>query len=113
MRQEEMPDPEVPDAQRLQLRPSLHEIVRETARHFGVAEAALYRHGKGRGNLPRTVAMALCRRPGGYPLKDIAQVLHVGSYTSVSVAARRLGERLREDEPLQKQVDDLKKRRFG
>ena len=113
MRRDEAPDPEVPDAQWLRLRPTLHEIMRETAWHFGVEEATLYRHGKGRGNLPRAVAMALCRRPGGYPLKDIAQVIQVGSYSSVSAATRRLDERLREDGRLRKQVDDLAKKLFG
>jgi hypothetical protein len=60
LRHDEAPDPEVPEAQRIRLRPPLNEIVRETARHFGVEEDALLRHGKGRGNLPRAVAMALC-----------------------------------------------------
>jgi len=86
MRRGEPPDPEVPDAERIRLRPTLHEIVQETARYFGVEEATLYHYGKGRGNLPRVVAMALCRRPGGYPLKEIAQVMYVGvvSYSCVA-----------------------------
>jgi len=103
----------VPEAQRIWLRPPLNEIVRETARHFGVEEDALLRQGKGRGNLPRAVAMALCRSPGGYPLKDIAQVLQVGNYASVSAAARRLAVRLQEDGNLQQQVEQLEKRLFG
>jgi hypothetical protein len=64
MRHDEVYDPEVPDAQRIRPRPALNEIVRETARHFGVEESSLLRPGKGRGNLPRAVAMALCRNPG-------------------------------------------------
>lgn len=86
MRRGEPPDPEVPDAKRIRLRPILHEIVQETARYFGVEEATLYHHGKGRGHLlPIVVAMTLCCRPGGYPLKEIAQVMYVGvvSYSCV------------------------------
>lgn len=67
MRRGESPDPEVPDAKRIRLRLTLHEIVQETARYFSDQEATIYQHGKGQGNLPIAVAMALCRRRGGYP----------------------------------------------
>jgi hypothetical protein len=112
MRRDEPPDPEVPDAKWIRLRPTLCKILQETARYFGVNEATIYQHGKGRGNLPRAVAMTLCRRPGGYPLKDIIQVMQVGSSSTVSVAAKRLDERLRKDGKLKKQVDALKRRLF-
>ncbi|MGH8072142.1 MAG: hypothetical protein ACRERE_44305 [Candidatus Entotheonellia bacterium] len=112
MRHGEPPDPEVPDAKRIRLRPTLHEIVQETARHFGVEEATLYHHGKGRGNLPRVGAMALCRRPGGYPLKAIAQVMSVRSSSTISVATKRLGEKLRNESTMRKEVEGLKQRLF-
>jgi hypothetical protein len=112
MRRGKPPEPEVPDAKRIRLRPTLREIVQETARYFGVEEATLYHHGKGRGNLPRVVAMALCRRPGGYPLKEIAQVMYVRSPSTISVATTRLGERLRNDSTVRKEVERLQQRPF-
>jgi len=50
--------------------------------------------GRSQGNLPRQVAMALARSPGGYSLTQIAKTLKVGHYSSVSVAATRLKKKL-------------------
>ena len=108
-------DPEVPEAQRLLPRPSLATIARATAAHFLVEPNSLYRESRGRGNanVPRAVAMALSRRPGGYPLKEIAQVFRVGNYASVSVAIRRLQDRLGEDRALRRALAALRRSLFG
>jgi putative transposase len=103
-------DPEIPEAKRITRRPTLEAIVRVTAEHFGVNPEDLFRDG--RGNLPRAVAMAVSRSPGGYPLKEIAQVFRVGAYASISVAARRLNKRIREDRVLKRQVEAIKHRLF-
>jgi REP element-mobilizing transposase RayT len=108
-------DPEVPEAKRLLPRPSLASIARATAAHFRVEAKSLYRESRGRGkaNVPRAVAMALSRRPGGYPLKEIAQVFRVGNYASVSVAIRRLRDRLGEDRALARALATLRRSLFG
>jgi putative transposase len=108
-------DPEVPDTKRLLPRPSLPTIARATAAHFRVEPASLHRESRGRGNanVPRAVAMTLSRRPGGYPLTQIAQAFKVGNYASVSVAIRRLQERLQEDRALGRMLAALRRSLFG
>jgi chromosomal replication initiation ATPase DnaA len=99
-------DPEIPEAKRIPIRPTLEAIVRVTAEHFGVSPEDLFR--EGRGNLPRAVAMALSRSLVGYPLKEMAQVFRMGAYASISVTARRLKEKMREDRVMNSQVDAIK-----
>lgn len=57
--------------------------------------------------------MALSRRPGGYPLTEIARAFKVGNYASVSVAIRRLQERLQEDRALGRMLAALRRSLFG
>jgi chromosomal replication initiation ATPase DnaA len=57
--------------------------------------------------------MALSRRPGGYPLTEIAQAFGLGNYASVSVAIRRLQERLGEDAALGRRLTALRRSLFG
>jgi hypothetical protein len=52
------------------------------------------------------------RRPGDDPLKEMAQLFQVGADSSVSVAARRLKERMRVDRVLQSEVDAIKHQLF-
>ena len=102
-------DKEVPDARRLTMRPGVKRIIEVTANAFDVAPAALgtARRGRGAKNAPRLVAMALCRNPGGFTLKEIASAFGVSHYSSVSVAASRLKARLAEDPVLQSLVDGI------
>ena len=108
------PNPEVPEAKRLLPRPSLTTIAQVTAAHFHVDQGNLYRESRGRGrvNAPRAVAMALSRRPGGYSLKEIAEAFQVGHYSSISVAIRRLQDRVTADRELAKTLVTLRKSLF-
>lgn len=94
--------------------PALPEIYKQVALAFKVKPDHLQVSFRGRsqGNLPRQVAMALARSPGGYSLLAIAKSLQVGHYSSVSVAAARLKKKLETDEPLQRKVDRLKTQLF-
>jgi REP element-mobilizing transposase RayT len=94
--------------------PALPEIFKQVADAFKVKPEHLQLSFRGRsqGNLPRQVAMALARSPGGYSLLAIAKSLKVGHYSSVSVAAARLKKKLETDEPLQRKVDRLKTQLF-
>ncbi|MEE9153608.1 MAG: transposase [candidate division NC10 bacterium] len=107
-------DPEIPEAKRLGPRPSLAVIAQAIAQHFGIERSDLYRESRGRGNTnaPRAVAMALSRRPAGYSLKEIAEALRVSHYSSISVAIRRLRDRLDTDRQLAKTVDRIRKSLF-
>lgn len=102
--------PEVADSRRITAPPSLERIARLTAATFGVDQAELLveRRGRGAGNLPRMVAMALGRHPGGHRLGDIAGYFGVGHYSSVTAAARRLDRRMRDDEGLAATVAELR-----
>ncbi len=105
-------DPEFSQRRLLANSPDIEAIVQQTAEVFGVEPETLYqeRRGRGRGNTPRTVAMALCRTLGGYPLKEIAEEFGVGHYSSVSVAASRLKAHMVDDHKLTRQVEQLRKR---
>ena len=102
-------DKEIPGARRLTARPGVERIIEVTANAFGVAPAALgtARRGRGAENAPRLVAMALCRNPGGFTLKEIAGAFGVSHYSTVSVAASRLKGRLAKDPVLRNLVDGI------
>ncbi len=89
---------------------ALPTIMKFVASAFSVSPKHLQKslRGRGQGNLPRQVAMTLARSPGGYSLQEIADVMHVGHYSSVSVAAARLKTRLNKDDQLRRKVDRLK-----
>jgi len=103
-------DPEVPEARRLQGPASLSRIAAATAAAFGVARETLNerRRGRGGGNLPRMVAMALCRNPGGHSLADIAAAFGGAHYSAVSAAVARLARRMRVDPELAAKVAVLR-----
>jgi putative transposase len=108
-------DPEIPEAKRLRPRPSLTAIARATAAHFRVDQRELLRESRGRGrtNTPRAVALALSRRPGGYTLKEIAHAFKISNYSSVSVAIRRLQDRVEADRSLARSVTTIRSSLFG
>ena len=93
-------------------RPSIKRIVKTTAERFGVRPEWIYasRRGRGSRNIPRLVAMALCRSPGGHSLREIASAFGIGHYASVSVAANRLKSLMDADELLAKDVERIRGR---
>lgn len=104
------PDPEIPATRRVTSAPSKELICRETARSWQVDVKVLYEEGRGRGNPPRAVAMYLCRRLGGYALKDIAAHFGIGAYTSVSMAAHRLVDQMNRDAVLKTKIERISRR---
>ncbi len=104
--------PDVPDRKHIAPRPPIERIVQVTAAQFRVQPKALFRDGRGRGNLPRAIAMTLSRSPCGYPLREIARVFRVGSPSSISVAARRLRQHLADDRGLRRRVAQIRKELF-
>ena len=78
----------------------LAEILNAACAHFDVPRAGLVRTARGRGarNLPRAMAMKLCRDAGGLSLAEIAAAFHVGHYATVSKTIARL-EAAMEEEP--------------
>ena len=96
----------------LRERPSIKRIVKTTAEAFDVGPESIYvsRRGRGSRNIPRLVAMSLCRSPGGHSLIDIARAFGIGHYASVSVAANRLKGLAGEDDALAKQIEKVRGR---
>jgi len=96
----------------LRERPSIKRIVKTTAETFEVPPESIYRSRRGRGsrNIPRLVAMALCRSPGGHSLVDIAEAFGIGHYASVSVAANRLKGLAGADEALTRDLERVRDR---
>lgn len=96
----------------LRERPSIKRIVKTTAESFGVRPESIYasRRGRGSRNIPRLVAMSLCRSPGGHSLLDIASAFGIGHYASVSVAANRLKGLVKADAALAEDVERIRER---
>ena len=106
---------EVPKAEQRIVTPSMDQVVENTARVFGVPVKELFRdaRGRGKGNLPRAVAIMLSREAGGYPLKIIAKRFKMSHYSSVSVGIRRLKERLGKDHAAAIKVRRIEQRLEG
>jgi hypothetical protein len=104
--------PEIPAIKHLREPLPMDRIIAVTASAFGVNKEELLapRRGRGTGNLPRSVAMSLCRSPGGFPIKDIARAFGVGHYSSVSVAAARLRRKSADDPKLAATVTAIRKK---
>jgi len=90
---------EVPDARQLMSRPTIISIINQVAIFFGVERQRLVQSRRGRcqQNLPRSIAIALCRNIGGYSLKEIAREFGVSHYSSISISIRRLMQTLNSD----------------
>lgn len=107
----------LPAAQGMKLSegPQLSDILRTTAMYFNVDEKTLYQsvRGRGGGNTARMVAMALIRRLGGYPLKEIAKLFKVADTSAISVAVRRLDRRLAAEPGLARKFNFIHSGLFG
>jgi putative transposase len=101
-------DPEIPEKKHLQHQVPIATILGKVAESYGLPLERLLRSGRGRGteSIPRMVAMALCRRPGGHSLKSIGDAVQ-STYSGVSAAGIRLTKILQEDAPLSKHVQSL------
>lgn len=88
---------------------SIPEILAHVATHFEVATDDLMaaRRGPGRRNVPRWIAMRLCRDRSGKKLSEIAQIFGLSHYSSVSQTIRRLDRAMVVDESLSQIVDKL------
>ncbi len=95
--------------------PSLRTIMQTVAHHFEVSTKDLCKEmrGRGGGNQPRAITMMIARNPGGYPLKNIAKALKTNDISTISAAAKRMRERLEDDQKLTQSVNSIKKELFG
>jgi putative transposase len=63
--------------------------------------------GGGKKNLPRQMAMYLCKQYTGATLNEIAGYFKMGHYSTVSQAVRRLKDELQHDRLLMKTMNVL------
>lgn len=101
-------DPEIPEKRFLHDPVSLSAILGKVAEEYGMPVEKLCRSGRGRRGegVPRMVAMALCRRPGGHSLNAIGEAVQ-SSYSAVSAAGKRLTKLIQTDPQLSKRVHSL------
>ncbi len=90
---------EVPQAKEFIEKPSIANIIKAVAEEFSVSMESIRLSKKGRGNsnMPRSVALCLCRKLGGHSLKTIAKEFKINHYSAVSVAIKRLNQCLEQD----------------
>ncbi len=80
------------------LAPSMIEIVRVCAAHFGTPAPLLLKDGRAGAGQARSVAIAMCRSLGGYSLKEISEFFRDISPIGVSSALTRV-KTLRRERP--------------
>lgn len=99
---------EIAERKFLQKQLTVEEIIECVADGFKTTPNALLKDGRGRREegLPRIVGMALSRRPGGHSLGEIGRVFG-SSYSAVSVAERRMWEKMNKDQDLAGRVRSI------
>ena len=90
--------------------PSMDAIIHSVAEEFTVSpQEILYsERGRGKRNIPRAVAMMLCRETGRARLSEVADLFSVGHYSTVSVTVARLKNDLADDRLLAKTVERIR-----
>jgi putative transposase len=93
----------------LRERISMKSVINKVARYFEITpnEILHVERGGGKKNLPRQMAMYLCKQYTGATLNDIAGYFKVGHYSTVSQAVRRLKEKLLHDRLVMKTINML------
>jgi len=91
---------------------AIDSIIEASAQYFDVNAHSLRQGRRGKRNLPRAVAMALCHQSAGYSLQAVAQAFGVTSLAAVSLAIYRLKLKLRNDPGLCHDVEILRRRLF-
>jgi REP element-mobilizing transposase RayT len=97
---------EVPTARHLA--PSDREIVTAVLTAYEAEEATLSVSRRGATNEPRDVTMYLLRTLCGQPLQQIAELLSVRTYSTVSTTLTRVEKRLAQDEEFRKRVESVR-----
>ncbi|HFE32594.1 MAG TPA: hypothetical protein ENJ17_04715 [Gammaproteobacteria bacterium] len=91
---------------------AIDSIIAATAQYFDVDARSLCHGRRGKRNLPRAVAMALCHQSASYSLEEVAQAFGVTSLAAISLAIYRLKARQRDDPSLCRDVETLRRRLF-
>ena len=81
---------------------TMSAILMAVSTHYDVSldDLKVARRGRGLKSTPRRVAMKLCQQLAGGTLKEIAEVFHVGHYSTVSQTIGRLNREMEENQSL-------------
>ena len=101
-------DEEIPQRRTLETALAIDEVLEAVACAFDVPIDAVLKGG--RRNDARSVAVALCRRPGGQGLRSIAEQFGLGHYSAVTINCRRLSDRMQRDRVLAARHESALKR---
>jgi hypothetical protein len=101
-------DYEIPQAKALSMSLTLDDIIDAVSARVSISRQDLVAATDHRSRTARAMAMMLCRRCGGFKLRDIADAFGIASYTTVASAISRLGEKARQDADLAREIDSLK-----
>lgn len=80
---------EISDTNRILRPPSINTILKTTARYFSVRKNTLLETKRRILNIPRAVAMVICREVGFYSLNEIAEAFNHVTYSTVSITIHR------------------------
>ena len=89
--------------------PSMKGIVSKVAHYFNLSTKEILQSERvfRKKNMPRKIAMHLCKQHTGATLMQIAEYFNVGHYSTVSQAIRRLKDEMRNEQIILKAVDVL------
>ncbi|OUS16315.1 hypothetical protein A9Q88_07350 [Gammaproteobacteria bacterium 50_400_T64] len=78
------------------------DVLEAVSRYYNIPlkEIKIARRGRGLKSTPRRVAMKLCQELSGATLNEMAEIFHVGHYSTVSQTIRRLNIEITEDKSI-------------
>ena len=89
----------------------MSRIVEQVAQYYEMSEDSIYTAQRGRGvkNVPRWIAMKLCRDYSGKSLSEIGEAFGVSNYCTVSQTITRLVVLMQEDKKVEKVFNTISK----
>ena len=104
-------DRQVPES--LQLAPEFGQIIREVCRFYNTSEDALLTTRRGRTNVPRDVAIYLCRELRNDTLKKIGMDFGMTGYSPAGNAVNRIKNSILKNKEIIQEIDDIKNRLYN
>jgi len=96
---------EIPESR--ELAPTPEEVISQVCSYFQIKEGELKKLRRGKENLPRDIAIYLCRYCSRKSLVEIGNYFAIGNYSTVSNAVQRIRARRHNDRTLRKIIVDL------
>lgn len=90
--------------------PSIAIIAAQVMAHFNIDKSQLLFTQRGQHNLPRMVAMHLCRQLGAHQLGQIADFFQLTSHTTISNQLKACREKLTDQPELEKTIGEIQQR---